>query len=159
MCWACDHPDATWDDYLDHLLSLVSWHGWTIQGVERDGIRPPRAYTVGLTKIGKPELVVTGMAVTRAATLLNEVAAHLSHADPPAVGEVVELTGGPAIQLLGVDAPEVHLTVAVQIYGSGVRGLQVVHADERGRWPWQAGYRGIRGGQPVLGSSELRAAS
>jgi len=81
MCWACLHPDATWDDYLEHLRSMVSWHGWAIQGVERDGIHPPWAYTVGLTRMGKPELVVTGMPITRAARLLNEMAEHLTHAD------------------------------------------------------------------------------
>jgi hypothetical protein len=26
-----------------------------------------------------------------------------------------------------------------------------VHADDRGHWPWDVGYRGVRGGQPVLG--------
>jgi hypothetical protein len=29
-----------------------------------------------------------------------------------------------------------------------------VHADKRGRWPWDHGYQGVRGGQPVLGARE-----
>jgi hypothetical protein len=32
-----------------------------------------------------------------------------------------------------------------------VRGLQMVWADDRDRWPWERGFRGRRGGQPVLG--------
>jgi hypothetical protein len=39
----------------------------------------------------------------------------------------------------------------VDLYGPSVRALQVVHADGRGHWPWDRGYRGVRGGQPVLG--------
>jgi len=35
---------------------------------------------------------------------------------------------------------------------TGLRALQVVHADDRGHWPWETGYRGVRGGQPVLGT-------
>ncbi len=159
MCWACLHPDATWDDYLEHLRSIVSWHGWAIHGVERAGIRPPWAYTVGLTQMSRPELAVTGMAITRAGRLLNEVAEHLGHAEPPALGEVVELIDGPAIQFVPVDVPVAHLPVAIELYGAGVSALQVVHADDRGRWPWEIGYRGVRGGQPVLGNCELRAAS
>jgi hypothetical protein len=37
------------------------------------------------------------------------------------------------------------------LYGAGIRALQIVHADDRGRWPWETGYRGVKGVQPVLG--------
>ena len=47
--------------------------------------------------------------------------------------------------------PVAHLLIAAELYGAGLRGLQVVYADDRGHWPWQVGYRGVRGGQPVLG--------
>ncbi len=49
MCWLCDHPGATELDYQDHLRQLIGTFGWAVQGVERDGIHPPWAYTVGLT--------------------------------------------------------------------------------------------------------------
>jgi hypothetical protein len=29
-----------------------------------------------------------------------------------------------------------------------------VYADDRGHWPWETGFRGGRGGQPVLGARE-----
>jgi hypothetical protein len=44
--------------------------------------------------------------------------------------------------------------MAVEFYGQRIRGLQLVHADKRGRWPWDQGYQGVRGGQPVLGPRE-----
>ena len=86
MCWACDNPDASPVGYLDHLGALITWHGWAVQGVERDRIHPPWAYTVGLTSHGRPELVVTGLALSRAARLLNDVAAHVLHATATARG-------------------------------------------------------------------------
>lgn len=50
---------------------MVDCHGWAVQCVERDGTRPPWAYTVGLTQRGRSELVVTGMPLTKAEDLLN----------------------------------------------------------------------------------------
>jgi hypothetical protein len=151
MCWMCDHPTATRRDYLSHLRSLIDKHGWAVQFVEGGRHRAPYAYTVGLTLLGKPELVATGMAAYRAAKLLNEVASHVVHATELVPGERVPLIGGPLIEFVEVDQPAAHLLVAREFYGAGIRGLQVVHADDRGHWPWDIAYRGGRGGQPVLG--------
>lgn len=157
MCWLCDHPNSTRDDYLSDMRDIITHYGWAIQGVERDRIRPPWAYTVGLTARGKPELAVTGLPVGRAAALLNDVAAHVAHAPVPAPGLRVQLIDGPLIEFVKVSEPSAHLKIAVEIYGPGVRALQVVHADDRGHWPWDRGYRGVRGGQPVLGERSINA--
>jgi Domain of unknown function (DUF4262) len=159
MCWECEHPDASRFDYLEHLRANIALHGWAVQGVERDGIHPPWAYTVGLTAYRRPELVVTGMPLTRAAGLLNDVASHCLHAAPPAPGEEIPLTGGPLIEIVEIAVPDAHLIMATEVYGPLVRALQVVHADDRGRWPWDRGYRGVRGGQPVLGVRAVAAAA
>src|SRR6201992_3751299 len=74
MCWQCDHPGATWDDYLAHLRELLAQHCWIVQGVQRERRRPPYAYTVGLAAHDRPELVVTGMPYDRAVDLLNRAA-------------------------------------------------------------------------------------
>ena len=116
---------------------------------ERD--RPPWAYTVGLSARVRSELLVTGLPLPRAAALLNIVAAHVVHADEPTPGEQVPLVDGPVVEFVRVARPEVHLLRAVDLYGPSVDALQVVWADDRGRWPWQVGFRGQRGGQPVLG--------
>ena len=151
MCWVCDHPESTRLDYLNHLRDLIDCHGWAVQGVERDRIRPPWAYTVGLTRRGKPELVVTGLPLGRATQLLNGVASHVMHAAAPWPGEQIPLNDGPLIEIVEVTEPAVHLGVATEFYGPGIRALQLVHADDHGHWPWEVGFRGVRGGQPVLG--------
>ena len=151
MCWACEHPQATLQDYLGNLRAIITRRGWAVQAIGRDRLYPPWAYTTGLTLRGLPELVVTGMPGARAASLLNEIAAHAVHAGMPEPGTRVELVGGPRIEFVRVDLPAVHLVMAAELYGSTIRALQVVHADDRGHWPWEPAYRGVQGGQPILG--------
>jgi hypothetical protein len=152
MCWQCDHPGATWQDYLEHLRELLEQHCWIVQGVQRERRRPPYAYTVGLAAHGRPELVVTGMPYDRAVELLNAVAEHVAHADAPRPGEVLSLPGGPVTEIVRVTEPAVHLAVAAALNGPQFTALQLVYADDRGHWPWDAGFRGGNGGQPVLGA-------
>jgi Domain of unknown function (DUF4262) len=64
------------------------------------------------------------------------------------------MTDGPLVEIVEVTTPRAHLNVAVGFYGKRVRALQLVHGDNRGNWPWDRWYRGVRGGQPILGSRE-----
>lgn len=159
MCWLCDHPGATQFDYLEHIQDIIASTCFAIQGVEGTRHRSPWAYTVGLTGHDRPELVVTGMSMTRATRLLNDVACHVLHAEAPQPGEVVPLRGGPVIEIVEVAEPTAHLGIAVEIFGANIRALQLVHADDRGHWPWEVGFRGGRGGQPVLGVRASRQLS
>jgi hypothetical protein len=138
---------------------VIACCGFAVQGVEGNRHRSPWAYTVGLTAHGKPELLVTGLSYARSGELLNEVASHVLHAEAPQPGEVVPLHDGPVIEIVEVSEPTVHLAIAVEIFGPEIRALQLVHADDRGHWPWELGFRGGRGGQPVLGVRASRQLS
>jgi len=154
MCWLCDHPGATHRDYHEQLRRLIDEFGWAVQGVERQGRHPPWAYTVGLTRYRRPELVITGMGLARAVGVLNGVAAHLVHGAAPEPGMQATLADGPLIEVVRVAVPWAHLKLAVEFYGNRIGGLQLVHADKRGRWPWDSQYQGVQGGQPILGTRE-----
>lgn len=65
-------------------------------------------------------------------------------------GETLE-TGPFVSEAVEVQHPLEVLLVAVSLFGTTVRGLQLVWADDRGRWPWDPGHRARRSGQPVLG--------
>ncbi len=156
MCWQCDNPGATWQDYLAHLRELLATHCWVVQGVQRERRRAPYAYTVGLAAHDRPELVVTGLPYDRAAGLLNSLAGQVIDGGPPQPGELVPLPGGqravgPLAEVVRVAEPGVHLAVAAALNGPAFSALQLVYADEQGRWPWDAGFRGGLGGEPVLG--------
>ena len=151
MCWLCDHPDAEWPDYLDYMRDTIDNDGWAVQAVQRDRFRPPWAYTVGLTAAGLPELVVTGMSAHQTMHLLNDVAGYVLEVGALAPGAQAVIEDGPLIEVVELTEPTAHLFVATELYGKGIRAQQIVHADDRGHWPWDVGYRGVRGGQPVLG--------
>ena len=76
MCWVCNHPRASRQDWIDHLRETLTEECWVVISVQREKYRPPYAYTVGLADHGKPEIVVTGLPQQRAAEVLNGVAAH-----------------------------------------------------------------------------------
>ena len=151
MCWKCENPDGTEEEYLDDLREMMrDHHGWQVQFVEHD--RRPFAYTVGLHNRGLPELLITG---------LN---AHVSNRVLKSIGHMIVDDGtylAPAMhidyedrflmEVVEVDHPDVHLKYAVRICGPEVRALQLVWADDRGRWPWEAGWGNGRRRQPVFG--------
>lgn len=156
MCEWCDDPMLTPERFLERLSTTVAACGWVVQGVERERDRPPWAYTVGLTEHGRPELLVTGLPLPRAGALLNDLAEHALQTDPHDHGDQEWLPGGVVVEYVYVPHPEVHLLHAVALYGPAVTALQVVWTDDRGRWPWAAGFRGRRGGQPVLGPRAVK---
>jgi hypothetical protein len=149
MCWKCDHPDATTEDYLAELRQTMLESGWAVQYVEGD--RMPFAYTIGLTRYGLPELLVTGVAPRRAARMLNTLGKRAVNGERPQPGTRIALPAGPLVEMVEVDHPDVHLTFADVMFGDEVTALQVVWVDSRGRWPWAAGFDDGRGTQPVLG--------
>jgi hypothetical protein len=150
MCWQCDNPNGTTDEYLDELRAMVRLHGWVVQGVEDD--RLPFAYTIGLHEHGLPELLVTGMSDEGAARLLNDVAVAALGGRVFEPGAHIAVGNGPLLEIVEVDHPDAHLNFAVALGGPDIRALQLVWADGRGRWPWAAGWNPGRVRQPVLGA-------
>lgn len=148
MCWLCDNPGATREDYIGHIVHLIELHGWAVHAVPRDGIHPPSAYTVGLTQLGLPELTVTGMRKTKARQLLDTAADHSLECTGIKPGDFIGMSDGMMIEVVWVGEPAASMPIAAEIFGPRFTALQLVHADYRGHWPWNTGYRGV---QPVLG--------
>jgi uncharacterized protein DUF4262 len=149
MCWQCDHPGATTEDFLEEVRSTIRRNGWAVQYVEDDRI--PFSYTVGLHEAGLPELLATGLSPELAARMLNAVARYMAREVVPAPGERVRLSDRWVCEVVEVAQPDAHLNFAVALYGPDVRALQLVWADAQGNWPWAAEFNAGRGRQPVLG--------
>lgn len=60
------------DEYMRLVTELIDQHGWIVQGVS-DPDRP-WAYTVGLTRYNRRELVIVGFPAPLAAQILNTAA-------------------------------------------------------------------------------------
>jgi Domain of unknown function (DUF4262) len=160
MCWRCENPEATYRDYLDQLQGIIDVEGWALQCVERDRRYPSWAYTVGLSAQDEPELVVIGLPDIQAHQLLNGFARGvLEEGAAPVPGERITMPGGRLLEVVEVAEPTAHLHTAVSLYGPYASAVQLVYADDRGHWPWDAGYRGGKGGQPVLGQRTLPGTS
>ena len=158
-CWMCTHPEATPEDFRGFVREIIDRNGWMVQGVNGTRLHAPWAYTVGLTDHGLPELVVTGRRLASAGSILNGVADHTLREGQIRPGEVMHL-GDLHLEAVGLPHPEAHLFTAEAVYGPQLTAVQMVWMDDRGRLPWEAGHRGGRGGQPVLGprtSPPLRA--
>lgn len=152
MCWVCDHPESTRAAQLAYVRGVLEEHPWVVIGVERDGYRPPYSYTVGLTGLDRPELLITGLSKERAAKVLIAAADLVLDTGVPAAGARVRLPGKRPGEIVQVAEPSVHLGIATDLFGTErVTALQLVYADVRGRWPWDKNFHNGRAGQPVLG--------
>ncbi len=154
MCWQCDNPNGTTEEYLDALRETITDHGWVVQFVESDS--RPFAYTVGLHERGLPELLITGLAAHTSARVLNSIG-HMVVDDGTALAPAMHIDYEDRflIEVVEVEHPDVHLKFAARLFGPRVRALQLVWADDRGRWPWDVGWGHGRRRQPVLGVRTL----
>ncbi|GFG98639.1 DUF4262 domain-containing protein [Mycobacterium timonense] len=150
MCWQCENPQGTIEDYLDLLRETIADHGWAVQFVESD--KNPFAYTAGLHDLGLPELLITGLLAEVSGRVLNSIA-HMIVDDGTllAPGMHIDYQDRFLIEVIEVEHPDVHLKFAVRLLGPQVRALQLVWADDGGRWPWDPGWGRGRRRQPVLG--------
>jgi hypothetical protein len=126
-----------------------------VQGVEDD--RRPYAYTIGLHDRGLPELLVTGLPPESAARLLNDAAGAAVAGRVLEPGAHIAVGAGPLLEIVEVDHPDAHMDFAVALGGPDIQALQLVWADDRGRWPWAAGWGHGRRHQPVLGIRAQKA--
>lgn len=148
MCWQCDNPQGTIDDYLQILREIVRDHGWAVQFVE--GEQRPFAYTVGLHDKGLPELLITGLPPQTSARLLNSIA-HQIVDDGVALHPAmrIDYQNEFLLEVVEVDHPDVHLKFAAALCSPQIRALQLVWTDDRRRWPWDRGWAHGRRRQPV----------
>ncbi|OBJ50889.1 DUF4262 domain-containing protein [Mycobacterium sp. 1423905.2] len=155
MCWQCDNPDATVEDYLDVVRAIIADRGWAVQYVEHES--RPFAYTVGLSRRGLPELLITGMRPHMSARVLNSVAHQI--VDDGMVlrpAERIDFQGEFLLEVVEVAHPDVHLKVVLGLYERPFRAFQLVWTDDCRHWPWDLGWSRGRRRQPVLGiRSEL----
>jgi Domain of unknown function (DUF4262) len=149
MCWKCDHPDATVQEWLEAIRETVEKHGWAVQFVESD--RRPYAYTVGLHERGLPELLVTGLSPQPATRVLNSVAEYVVDGGRPVPGERILIGGELLLEVVQVQHPDAHMNVAVAFYGADLHALQLVWPDEQGHRPWCPEFSNGQARQPVLG--------
>lgn len=156
MCWQCDNPQATLDDYFDVVRAIIRDRGWAVQFVEDDR---PFAYTIGLRDNGFPELLITGLPPQTSARVLNSIAHQMiEDVVVPQPAMHIDHRGEFLLEVVEVDHPDIHLPFAVALADGPIRALQLVWTDDRRHWPWDRGWAHGRRRQPVLGRRCTRPA-
>jgi len=126
------------------LVELVARYGWAVQHVLPGSAdeEPAFSYTVGLSRVGLPELVVFGHGQDCAHDLLNAVAGRLWDGAPYRDDELVDdvLVRGALMLVRAVDTTR-HLVWAHALAAGRwpVEAWQLVLPDAEGRWPWEPG--------------------
>lgn len=150
MCWQCDHPGATTEDYLDVLRTIIRKRRWAIQFVESE--RQPFAYTIGLHAKGLPELLVTGLNPQTSKRLLNSMAHDVVDCGTVLNSAMhIDFNSEFYLEVVEVEHPDIHLKSAIGLYGPEVRAHQLVWTDDARRWPWDRGWAHGQRWQAVLG--------
>jgi hypothetical protein len=148
----CDQCDLSGpDDLVQRVQGAIARRGFGIVSVMGSARSPEFSYTVGLTEQGLPELVVLAVRPAEAVRLLDVWADYLREKSVVLPGETLE-SGPWLLEAVAVERPEEHLLVAHHLYGERLRALQLVWADDAGRWPWDPAHRAQRAGQPLLGA-------
>ena len=150
MCDLCNDPEMTPDAYFQQLRERLRECRFLVQSVGGSRDSAEFSYTIGLTAHGLPELIVVGRRPGEATKLLRLWGDYVLDTSLVLPGERLR-TGPFALEAVEVERPEEHLLMADSLFGPAVRALQLVWADDRGRWPWDPGHRARRSGQPVLG--------
>ena len=161
-CSAAHHDGdlASWLAREDaRTEEVIEQYGWMVQAVFGSGPRrPDLAYTVGLTGLGHPELVVFGLPVETAHPLLNDLGERVRSGETLAAGTELSFGAWPhRVHLLSAPHPDRVLFQATRTYGRPVPALQAVWDDRSGRFPWQPGYCVPRWLQPLPDSASWRA--
>jgi hypothetical protein len=135
------------------LRLLIERFGWAVEHVRvpRGSAEAPSSYTVGLTAVGHPEIVLLGLPAAVAQDFLNAVAEKVRSGGSYTHGQrTADFTddNGPVV-FLRVEEPD-RLVSAREMYGS-VEALQLVWPDSAGHLPWEPGHRNSPDVQPLLG--------
>jgi hypothetical protein len=142
--------------YLAEQRRRIAEHGWVVQGVFGTDEHPSPlfAYTVGLVGSGHPELIVYGLPLEVASSILNDLAEHVAAGGRLHAGDRLtrdESDYGMVLVAVDDTAP---LGLARGVYGPEVRALQLVYPDDEHRMPWDDGCDPYVASLPLLGRRE-----
>ena len=133
--------------YLRWVATTVGEHGWAISGRHGDRQAPPWAYSVGMWLTGQvPELVLCGLPVENAATIINAIGARIAEGAAFGPDDVLDDVCPAPLAFRPVEAswraPGGLLAISDSFYGM-VRPpyLQVVWSDAGGRFPLDPGFQ------------------
>jgi hypothetical protein len=140
------------------LIKNVRERGCHILGVAGDKDEPPFSFSIGLAlNYGQAEIVIFGMAPSKAAQIINIVRDDAAKGKKYADGDIssdILLNGNVCFVEVPLQLYPKYLGTAVWFYRKSPRPfpcLQLVWPDREGRFPWETGFDPImKRDQPIL---------
>lgn len=119
----------------------VAEHGWTVMGVGGDAVWPTFAYTIGLTELGHPELLMIGLPPPQAQSLLNDMGGAIKVGRRYTPGErVPQIISHYDVLIRGpINPVRARMIQAINLYGD-IDALQVLWPDTGGVFPGETGF-------------------
>ncbi|WP_347110059.1 DUF4262 domain-containing protein [Paenarthrobacter sp. S56] len=138
------------DPVFNQLLSLIEKNGWAVRHVGA-GDEPAFSYTVGLTALKHPEIVMEGLPFEVAQAFLNLMGEEVKAGRRFSPGSITTDLTEPPAPIAFIAAENVTgLTAVADVYGK-IEALQAIWSDSTGRLPWEPSYRNAADVQPLLG--------
>lgn len=142
------------------LEDKLKWHEYTHLVVADDDM--PRAewfiHTIGLTRSELPELIITGVLDhSLAMDVISDVVAHAKHQDGLSNGEQPGDAVRIPVRIVDVTTPFVlqqRVAQASSRFGSSVRVMQILWADDNGHFPDDAAYSQADNPQQALADAQ-----
>ena len=134
MCDMCDGMSRR--ELRERSKLRIARYGFTMTCVEPSRNSAPFGYTLGLTEMQQPELLVSGLDAETTCRVLTVFAQKVLAGEEFSVPGLMPLSEDRSVCALAVDSPGPVLVNAYELYGRRVRGIQLVWADGDGRFPW-----------------------
>ncbi len=144
------------DDHERKTIADVQNHGWHVLKVMEDDEGPAFAYTVGLYhSFGHPELIVVGLPIEVGHSVLNIAGESIRRGVRYAEGiRSDEFLEGRACTFRRMPESQYRHYLGWDLWfydGNAFPALQMIWADQHGRWPWETSVdQGVRKQQPVI---------
>lgn len=143
-------------EYFFKLRELIKIHGFTLIGVFDDvGNDPSFVYSIGLTEMGWPELLLIGdINPMFLEIIMTEVVDHFRKVGSVVPGDIGGIiTGGYDLRVIEVDSAVAGAKYGCQVKnfypGRDIKFMQVLWPDKAGVFPNEEGYDNERP-QPVV---------
>lgn len=138
--------DKGLDAYVDTALQKLRQHGHLVQGVFGSPLGSQAGfwyYTVGLTALDHPELMMSGPTPEVATPILNDLAGRIRAGSRYHEADTIDdVVVGYPVTFVEVDRLELFPPSMVKVFFPDlpVRALQVVMPDSQGRFWYEDGY-------------------
>ena len=142
------------DYFKDKVIPNIEKFGWHVQGV---GDNPVFTYSVGLSMLGFPEVIISGLPIGSAHLFINMIGSEMKAGKIFQIGKkYFGYAAKEDIPMVFIEVEPKHylerMCVCNKMYGE-VKAIQMVWCDADGVFQWEEGFdENYRNEQDLFGS-------